>query len=69
MASGVKLLRCMFECIFVITSVMLCLILVVVGAASQPADPHLSAAFVSSHVPPRYPVSCRPAENHAANTS
>lgn len=41
----------------------------VVGAAPEPADPHLSAASVPSHVPPRHLVSRRPAENYSADTS
>lgn len=41
----------------------------VVGAASEPADPHLSAATVTSHVPAWYSVSSRPVEDNPADAA
>lgn len=54
---------------FVITSVMFYSALLVAGAASEPADPHVPAAAVSSHVPPRHPFPRRPAENNTADAA
>lgn len=36
----------------------------VVGASPESAHPNISAAAVSSHVPARHAVSCRPAQNN-----
>lgn len=43
--------------------------LAVAGAPPEPADPHLPAAAVSSHVPPGHPVPRRPAEDHAEDAA
>lgn len=43
--------------------------LAVAGSPPEPADPHLPAAAVPSHVPPGHPVPRRPAEDHAADAA
>ncbi len=45
------------------------LALVVAGAAPEPADPHVPAAAVSSHVPPRHPFPRRPAEDDSTDAA
>ena len=42
---------------------------VVAGAASEPADPHLPAVAVPGHVPPRHALPRRPAEDHPADAA
>lgn len=43
--------------------------LVVAGAAPETADPHVSAAAVPSHVPPRHAFPRRPAEDDPADAA